>query len=193
MSRLRSAPAAQTIRCMAEAAAYAKLVKLFYAGPANVLSQTDAAVRVETNLPASDTRLATARPGDNWRFRQLHVLLFRAEQGDKHATRLFLAELSDWLRSFYRRKLPSVAVDDAVQEAVSSVYRSRQTYGGERPVSAWLCATASYKWIDHLCSMSRAATETLDDEAPGNDSELAIVSAVSPEMLLGTLGGPSQQ
>lgn len=124
--------------------------------------------------------------GDQGKVQRLRSLLIRSLQ-DEAAARQLMIELYGWLERYYRRRLPPGAVDDAVQEAIISVYRHRASYDCERPFAAWLCAIARYKWIDQLRALRRNAAEILDDNASACDGDPDVLSTVSLDALLQTL------
>jgi RNA polymerase sigma-70 factor (ECF subfamily) len=128
-----------------------------------------------------------AAPMDGW-----GMLMAAAQKGNGGAYRRLLDELKEWLTRFYARRLPSSAIEDAVQEALISVHEKRHTYDPRRPFKPWVAAIARYKWIDRLRAMRRGETEPLPDEVPVGDHEAAVTSAIALRRLLHKLS-PSQE
>jgi RNA polymerase sigma-70 factor, ECF subfamily len=95
--------------------------------------------------------------------------------GDDAAYRTLLVEVSAQLRSFYRRRMASMApeVEDLVQEALLAIHNQRHTYDVQRPFTAWCFAIAKYKLIDLLRRRARQLGRTVrlddDDEWAGPD------------------------
>jgi RNA polymerase sigma factor (sigma-70 family) len=114
-------------------------------------------------------------------------LMVAAQKGHGGAYQRLLAEISDWLQRYFRRRLPPGDVDDAVQETLLAVHRRRHTYDPRYPLTPWLAGIAKHKWIDHLRSVGRRRTEALPDEISVSDHESAIISASVLARLLGEL------
>lgn len=110
-----------------------------------------------------------------------------AQNGHGGAYQRLLAEISNWLRLYFRRRLPHGDVDDAVQETLLAVHRRRHTYDARYPMSVWLVAIAKHKWIDQLRSIGRRPTEELPDDLSVGDHEALVTSASVLERLLGEL------
>ncbi len=94
--------------------------------------------------------------------------MLRAMGGDDAAYRVLLVDVSAQLRSFYRRRMASLAVEieDLVQETLLAIHNQRHTYDVQRPFTAWCFAIAKYKLIDLLRRRARhdAQTVNLDDD-----------------------------
>lgn len=125
--------------------------------------------------------LGAARPGpdqapagapDRW-----GEWMVAAQNGHGGAYQRLLAEISDWLQRYFRRRLPQGDVDDAVQETLLAVHRRRHTYDPRYPLAPWLAAIAKRKWIDQLRGMGRRAAEELPDDLAVADHESAVTSA----------------
>jgi RNA polymerase sigma-70 factor (ECF subfamily) len=114
-------------------------------------------------------------------------LMAAAQNGHGGTYRRLLSEISDWLRRYFQRRLPSGDVDDAVQETLLAVHRRRHTYDPQYPLRPWLAAIAKRKWIDQLRSVSRRATEQLSDDISVGDHEASVTSASVLASLLGEL------
>jgi len=113
-----------------------------------------------------------------------------AQAGDADAYRVLLAELAQWLRRYYVRRLPPAVVEDAVQDVLLAIHEKRHTYDPLRPFGPWLAAIARYKWIDRLRSFQSEATEPLDDSIGIADHEAAVVAGSTFEQLLAALKAP---
>lgn len=127
--------------------------------------------------PAPDTA-----DGDAWA-----ALMAAAQTGHGGAYRRLLGEVSDWLYRYFRRRLPSVEVDDAVQETLMAIHRRRHTFDPRHPLGPWVAAIAKRKWIDQLRSLGRRPTDDLSDDLAVKDHEAAVTSASVLASLLGRL------
>ncbi|HSV78524.1 MAG TPA: sigma-70 family RNA polymerase sigma factor [Ramlibacter sp.] len=94
---------------------------------------------------------------------RLRGLLLQGLDGDSHAYRRFLEELSVLLRGFLRRRMARLPddVEDLVQETLLAVHTQRHTYRPEQPLTAWVHGIARYKLVDLL--RSRGRREALHD------------------------------
>jgi RNA polymerase sigma factor (sigma-70 family) len=99
-----------------------------------------------------------------------------AQDGHGGAYRRLLGEISEWLVSYFQRRLPAGEVDDAVQETLLAIHRRRHTYDPQYPLKPWLAAIAKRKWIDQLRSLGRRPTDTLSDELSVGDHEAVVIS-----------------
>lgn len=133
--------------------------------------------------PGRETEVARV---DRW-----DALMAAAQNGHGGAYQRLLTELSDWLSTYFRRRLPAGEVDDAVQETLLAVHRRRHTYDPRLPFAPWLAAIAKRKWIDQLRGLSRRASDELPDDLATDDHESAVTSASVLAALLGELR-PSQ-
>jgi RNA polymerase sigma factor (sigma-70 family) len=122
------------------------------------------------------------RPARAW-----EVMMAAAQAGDAAAYRSLLAELADWLRRYYARRLPSTVTEDAVQDALLAIHEKRHTYDPSRPFGPWLAAIARYKWIDRLRAMKSEPTEPLDETMGVADHAEAVVAGSALERLLAEL------
>jgi RNA polymerase sigma-70 factor (ECF subfamily) len=97
---------------------------------------------------------------------RLKQLLVLGLDGDEAAYRQFLTLLGPHLRSFLRRRLQSVAVEDLLQETLLAVHNARHTYRSDQPLTAWVQAIARYKLMDHFRAYARhdAMNDPLDDQ-----------------------------
>jgi RNA polymerase sigma-70 factor (ECF subfamily) len=115
------------------------------------------------------------------------LLMSAAQAGDSAAYRVLLQALGPWLRGYYARRLPSVMIDDAAQDAIMAVHEKRHTYDPARPFKPWLNGIARHKWIDRLEAMKRWPMESLTEDIPVGDHGTAVISATILENLLSTL------
>jgi RNA polymerase sigma factor (sigma-70 family) len=97
------------------------------------------------------------------------MLVSDAQRGDEVAYETFLAELQAWLFRYYRHRLPSSAIDDAVQDALLAVHAKIHTYDRARPFGPWLTAIVRYKWIDWLRRLKRESAVPLASDVQGPD------------------------
>lgn len=102
---------------------------------------------VPLTLVTPDTGGADGSDGaSNW-----SELMTRAQDGDRHAYRSLLQEITPYLRSIAARcfKQPS-DIEDAVQDVLLTIHTARQTYDPARPFGPWLVAIANRRIIDRL-------------------------------------------
>ena len=137
-------------------------------------------------LPMASSRNSD-RPADAVQAGGWGGLMAAAQQGHGGAYQRLLTELSDWLRHYFRRRLPAGDVDDAVQETLLAIHRRRHTYDPQLPFAPWLAGIAKRKWIDQLRSMGRRPSEELPTEIATGDHEAAVTSASVLASLLGEL------
>ena len=104
-------------------------------------------------------------------------LMAMAQQGDRPAYNVLLAEAGMWLERYFRRRVPPAQLDDLVQDVLLALHRKRATYDPSRPFLPWLAAIARYRWIDHLRKVYRHETELLEDGDASVDSEEGVVEA----------------
>jgi RNA polymerase sigma-70 factor (ECF subfamily) len=85
------------------------------------------------------------------RARDWSGLMARAQDGDRHAYRALLEDMTPYLRTLAARCLrePSDA-EDAVQDVLLTVHAVRHTYDPGRPFGPWLVAIANRRIIDRL-------------------------------------------
>lgn len=97
--------------------------------------------------------------------RALAVLMARAQEADREAFELLLAELSILVRQFVRRRVGDVAwAGDVEQEILWSVYRGRHTWNPSRPFMPWLYAVAHSRLVDAIRRERRLASREVQDE-----------------------------
>lgn len=81
----------------------------------------------------------------------------RAQDGDRHAYRALLEEVTPYLRALAARcfKAPN-DIEDAVQDVLLAVHAVRHAYDPRRPFGPWLVAIANRRIIDRLRRQTRA-------------------------------------
>jgi RNA polymerase sigma factor (sigma-70 family) len=97
------------------------------------------------------------------------MLVSDAQRGDEVAYETFLVELRAWLLRYYRHRVPSSTIDDAVQDALLAVHAKTHTYDRARPFGPWLTAIVRYKWIDWLRRLKRESAVPLANDVQGPD------------------------
>ncbi len=105
------------------------------------------------------------------------ALMAAAQSGHGGAYQRLLTEMSEWLARYFRRRLPTGDVDDAVQETLLAIHRRRHTYDPRLPLSPWLAGIARRKWIDQLRSMGRRPSDELPADLAIAGHEAAVTSA----------------
>lgn len=99
---------------------------------------------------------------------QLRGLLISGLEGDAHAYRDFLHQLSGHLRSFLMRRLSGIPdeVEDIVQESLLAIHDKRHTYDRAQPIGAWAFAIARYKLVDFFRrrEIKDSLSDHIDDE-----------------------------
>lgn len=112
------------------------------------------------------------------------ALMMAAQSGDAADYRRLLAEVGSWLQRYYRKRLPSPVVHDAVQDALLALHQKRHTYDPSKPFGPWLAAIARHKWIDRLRAMQAASTQMLAEDLAEPDPADATEDAHTLEALL---------
>ncbi len=97
------------------------------------------------------------------RARDWSGLMARAQDGDRHAYRALLEDMTPYLRALAARcfKEPSDA-EDAVQDVLLTVHAVRHTYDPGRPFGPWLVAIANRRIIDRLRRQIRARSREIE-------------------------------
>lgn len=87
----------------------------------------------------------------------------RAQDGDRHAYRALLEDMTPYLRTLAARcfREPSDA-EDAVQDVLLTVHAVRHTYDPGRPFGPWLVAIANRRIIDRLRRHIRARAREIE-------------------------------
>ena len=152
--------------------------------PAHEQSSADCRERSANTMTRSEN---LNKCSDHWRF-----LMIAARAGDNQAYERLLRELDSWLRSYYARRLPHPAAEDARQEVLLAVHSKRHNYAASRSFGAWVAAIARYKWIDRIRDASRYSAQSLDEDIPIEDQGGAAISAAVLDRLLCRLN-PAQE
>src|SRR5262245_37364100 len=122
---------------------------------------------------------------------RLRSLMLASLAGDAAAYRKLLADLSERLGRYYRRRLRealSAQVDDLVQEALLAIHARRMTYDPNRAFTAWAFAIARYKLVDLLRRSRAQAHVAIDDVADFlADVDVSTESAADLAAMLDTL------
>ena len=116
----------------------------------------------------------------------------KARAGDDRSYGQLIRELDQWLRRYYRRRLPSFAADDARQETLLAVHANRRTAAPSGPFGPWVAAVARNKWIDQVRDATRHSGLALGEDLSIEDHGRAVLSAAALNDLLGRLK-PAQQ
>jgi RNA polymerase sigma-70 factor (ECF subfamily) len=108
-------------------------------------------------------------------------MMAAAQAGDAQAYDSLLRECLPLLRAICRARLRDPAdAEDAVQDALLTIHRVRDTYDPARPFRPWLAAIAERRAVDRGRSRGRVAGRQVEIEAagempapgPGADDEL---------------------
>nr|WP_280637035.1 sigma-70 family RNA polymerase sigma factor [Rhizobium sp. 16-449-1b] len=99
----------------------------------------------------------------------MKALMLLSLDGDEDAYRRLLHTIQAMLRSYYVRRINTVAdVDDLIQETLMAVHQRRMTYDRNLPFTVWLFAVARHKLVDHFRRSkvrNHVGIEFLDDIA----------------------------
>lgn len=108
----------------------------------------------------------------------------RAQDGDRHAYEVFLAEAAALLRRFVRLRLRQPDyVEDIVQDALLSIHHYRHTYDPERPVRPWMYAIARHRLLDFVAKQRRRREQEVQMELETEtDTEQESSGAAVPGM-----------
>lgn len=126
---------------------------------------------------------------------ELRSLMQAGLDGDAHAYRTLLDQLSRHLRAYYRGKLARIGrsqseAEDLVQDTLMAIHTRRHTYDVGQPFTPWVQAIARYKLIDHLrhtrSSMASVPIEDADD-FEAQDDHIGAESAHDLDRLLAKL------
>jgi RNA polymerase sigma-70 factor (ECF subfamily) len=119
-------------------------------------------------------------------------LMRSAQAGDAAAYRSVLEAARRWLQRFFAGRVAPQAIDDLIQETLMSVHHKRATFDPTRPFLPWLAAIARFRWVDHLRSHYRQATDELDEGLGSTDAfDDAVIAEISVDRMLAQLA-PSQ-
>jgi RNA polymerase sigma-70 factor, ECF subfamily len=92
-------------------------------------------------------------------------LFVSANQGSVESYRLFLSQLTPFLRRYFRRHLNAhtAEVEDLTQEVLWALHRQRHTFDARYPLTAWVHGIARYKLVDH-CKRCARDPEFIDSD-----------------------------
>jgi RNA polymerase sigma-70 factor (ECF subfamily) len=116
-------------------------------------------------------------------------LMARAQDGDRHAYRTLLQDVTPYLRSLAARCFkPPAEAEDAVQDVLLTVHMVRHAYDPGRPFGPWLVAIANRRFIDRLRRETRVKAreialasehETFPEPATNLDNEISEQAALN--------------
>ena len=87
----------------------------------------------------------------------------RAQDGDRHAYRILLEDMTPYLRTLAARCFRETSdTEDAVQDVLLTVHAVRHTYDPGRPFGPWLVAIANRRIIDRLRRHIRARSREIE-------------------------------
>jgi RNA polymerase sigma-70 factor (ECF subfamily) len=90
-------------------------------------------------------------------------LMARAQDGDRHAYRALLEDMTPYLRALAARCLKAPGdIEDAVQDVLLTVHAVRHTYDSGRPFGPWLVAIANRRIIDRLRRQMRDRSREIE-------------------------------
>jgi RNA polymerase sigma factor (sigma-70 family) len=119
--------------------------------------------RSSLTLVASSADAPVGAERNTNRARDWSGLMARAQDGDRHAYRTLLEDMTPYLRTLAARcfREPSDA-EDAVQDVLLTVHAVRHTYDPGRPFGPWLVAIANRRIIDRLRRHIRARSREIE-------------------------------
>jgi RNA polymerase sigma-70 factor, ECF subfamily len=115
---------------------------------------------VPSSASANDAHVGARRAN---RARDWSGLMARAQDGDRHAYRELLKDITPYLRALASRcfREPS-DTEDALQDVLLTVHAIRHTYDPGRPFGPWLVAIANRRIIDRLRRQIRARSREIE-------------------------------
>ncbi len=124
---------------------------------------------------------------------RLRALMLAGLDGDAKAYRELLQELSLYLRTYYRRRLPDDqnVVEDLVQETLITVDARRASYDRTQLLTPWVFAIARYRLVDHQRRARVRATTSLDEleDMFGSEDAERVATEMDVERMLSMLPG----
>jgi len=97
------------------------------------------------------------------RRRDWSSLMARAQDGDRHAYRVLLEDMTPYLRALAARCFKDPGdIEEAVQDVLLTVHAIRRTYDPGRPFGPWLVAIANRRIIDRLRRQMRARSREIE-------------------------------
>lgn len=105
-----------------------------------------------TSAPSSRAGSSrVSKPRSDW-----SVLMAQAQDGDRHAYRVLLEDVTPYLRALASRCFSDPSdVEDTVQDVLLAIHVMRNTYDPARPFGPWLVAIAKRRMIDRLRRKAR--------------------------------------
>jgi len=89
--------------------------------------------------------------------------MVRAQDGDRHAYRALLEDMTPYLRALAARCFKASGdIEDAVQDVLLTVHAVRRTYDPGRPFGPWLVAIANRRIIDRLRRQMRDRSREIE-------------------------------
>jgi RNA polymerase sigma-70 factor, ECF subfamily len=97
------------------------------------------------------------------RRRDWSSLMARAQDGDRHAYRVLLEDMTPYLRALAARCFKEPGdIEEAVQDVLLTIHAIRRTYDPRRPFGPWLVAIANRRIIDRLRRQMRARSREIE-------------------------------
>jgi RNA polymerase sigma-70 factor (ECF subfamily) len=117
-----------------------------------------------TLVPSSaGARVAHVSARSANRARDWSGLMARAQEGDRHAYRELLQDITPYLRALASRCFREPCdTEDALQDVLLTVHAIRHTYDPGRPFGPWLVAIANRRIIDRLRRQIRARSREIE-------------------------------
>src|SRR5262245_4597064 len=114
------------------------------------------------------------KPKNDW-----SALMTQAQDGDRHAYRVLLEDVSPYLRALASRCFGDPSdVEDAVQDVLLAIHMMRKTYDPARPFGPWLVAIAKRRIIDRLRRKTRTIRASW--RSPQSEKPLRLAWRTSP-------------
>jgi RNA polymerase sigma-70 factor (ECF subfamily) len=90
-------------------------------------------------------------------------LMVQAQDGDRHAYRMLLEDMTPYLRALAARCFKDPGdIEDALQDVLLTVHAVRHTYDPRRPFGPWLVAIANRRIIDRLRRQMRNRSREIE-------------------------------
>src|SRR5258708_34775641 len=123
---------------------------------------------------------------------ELRSLMLAGLDGDAAAHEALLAELSAYLRAYFKAQLLRIGrgaadAEDLVQETLIALHTRRHTYDRSQLLTPWVYAVARYRLVDYLRRTKSANMAVPVEEAQGEfgvDDHSAVDSRLDLTKLL---------
>jgi len=126
-----------------------------YTPPLKLVAPSDAASTAEVEH--------TGRARNSPHQRDWSGLMARAQDGDRHAYRTLLEDMTPYLRALAARCFKEPGdIEDAIQDVLLTVHAVRHAYDPRRPFGPWLVAIANRRIIDRLRRHMRARSREIE-------------------------------